>query len=44
MMDYTEGDRELFASISHKISGMEYTLSSNVEVDVTGHYCDEACM
>ena len=43
MMNYTEGDRELFASISHKISGMEYTLSSNVDVDIAGYYCDEAC-
>jgi hypothetical protein len=44
MMNYTEGDRESFASISHKISGMEYTLSSNVKVDIGGYYCDEACM
>jgi len=43
MMNYTEGDRESFASISHKISGMEYTLSSNVDVDIAGYYCDEAC-
>ena len=44
MMNYTEGDRELYALVDHKMSGMEYTLNSNVEVDITGYYCDEACM
>ena len=44
MMNYTEGDRELYAFIDHKMSGMEYTLNSNVEVDITGSYCDEACV
>lgn len=39
-----EGERQLYASISHEMSGMEYTLSSNVGVDVSGTYCDDACM
>jgi len=42
--EYGEGERELYASIDHEMSGMEYTLSSNVEIDVAGSYCDEACV
>ena len=42
--DYSEGERELFASISHEMSGMEYTLNSNSAVDISGTYCDDACM
>jgi hypothetical protein len=44
MYEHAEGERELFASISHETSGMEYTLNSNVEVDIDGTYCDEACI
>ncbi|NCG43310.1 MAG: hypothetical protein GWO84_07215, partial [Euryarchaeota archaeon] len=43
-IEYVEGSRQLYASISHEMSGMEYTLSSNVGVDVSGTYCDDACM
>ena len=42
--EYAEGERQLFASISHETSGMEYTLNSNVAVDISGDYCDEACI
>jgi hypothetical protein len=41
--DYSEGERELFASMSHEMSGMEYTLNSNAAVDISGTYCDETC-
>jgi len=44
MYEYAEGERELFASISHEQSGMEYTLNSNVNVDISGNYCDEECL
>jgi len=44
MYEYAEGERILFASISHETSGMEYTLNSNVNVDISGNYCDEACI
>ena len=44
MYEYAEGERQIFASISHEQSGMEYTLNSNVEVDIDGTYCDEACI
>ena len=40
---YVDGSRELYATINHDTSGMEYTLSSNVEVEIAGSYCDEAC-
>ena len=40
---YSDGSREYYATIIHVTPGMEYTLSSNVEVDVAGYYCDEAC-
>jgi hypothetical protein len=42
--EYGPGERELFASISHDMSGMEYTLDSNAAVDISGTYCDDACM
>jgi hypothetical protein len=42
--EYGPGERELFASISHEIPGMEYTLDSNAAVDISGTYCDDACM
>jgi hypothetical protein len=44
MYEYAEGERQLFASISHETSGMEYTLNSNVNVDISGTYCDDACI
>ncbi|MEJ6531080.1 MAG: hypothetical protein QNL81_05825 [Euryarchaeota archaeon] len=44
MYEYAEGERQIFASISHEQSGMKYTLNSNVEVDIDGTYCDEACI
>ena len=39
-----EGDRQHYAYITHETAGMEYTLNSNVNIDVTGSYCDEACV
>ena len=44
MYEYPEGERQIFASISHEMSGMEYTLSSNVNVEISGNYCDDACL
>lgn len=43
MVTYNEGDSELFASLAHETAGMEYTLNSNVDVEVSGSYCDDAC-
>ena len=43
-MKYGPGERQIFASISHEQSGMEYTLNSNAAVDISGTYCDDACM
>jgi len=40
---YSDGSREYYATINHVTPGMEYTLSSNVEVDIAGYYCDKAC-
>ena len=40
---YSDGSREFYATINHVTPGMEYTLSSNVDVDIAGYYCDEAC-
>ena len=42
--EYAEGERQLFASISHETPGMEYTLNSSVDVEISGNYCDEACI
>ena len=39
-----EGERQLYASISHEMPGMEYTLNSNVDVEISGNYCDDACI
>jgi len=44
MMTYNDGDRESYATMVHVTPGMEYTLNSNVKVDVVGSYCDDACM
>ena len=41
---YEPGDRQLYADINHEMSGMEYTLSSNVDVEISGSYCDDACI
>jgi len=42
-MTYNDGERELYADIRHDKAGMEYTLNSNVDVEISGSYCDEAC-
>jgi hypothetical protein len=41
---FIEGERELYGNIMHDKVGMEYTLNSNVNVDISGEYCDEACI
>jgi len=43
-MTYEPGERELYANLIHEKAGMEYTLNSNVDVDVTGSYCDQECI
>ena len=43
-MTFEPGERELYANLIHEKAGMEYTLNSNVDVDVTGTYCDEECI
>jgi len=43
-MTYNDGERELYADIRHDKAGMEYTLNSNVDVEISGSYCDEACI
>ena len=44
LYEYAEGERQIFASINHEQSGMEYTLNSNVKVDIDGTYCGDACI
>ncbi|MEZ7994960.1 MAG: hypothetical protein QMC43_01385 [Candidatus Poseidoniaceae archaeon] len=44
MYEYAEGERQIFASINHEQSGMEYTLNSNTAVDIYGTYCGDACI
>ena len=42
--EYGPGESQIYASMSHETSGMEYTLNSNAAVDISGTYCDDACM
>jgi len=42
-MTFEDGEMELYGYILHEKAGMEYTLNSNVDVDISGDYCDEAC-
>ena len=42
--EYGPGESQLYASMSHETSGMEYTLNSNTAVDISGTYCDDACI
>lgn len=41
---FSDGDVELYGYMDHQTAGMEYTVSSNVDVSIRGEYCDEACV
>ena len=41
---YVDGSREIYGHINHDTPGMEYTLSSNADVEIAGSYCDETCI
>ena len=40
---YPDGSEEFYGYLTHDTEGMEYTLESNVEVTISGEYCDQAC-
>jgi hypothetical protein len=40
---YTDGQEEYYGSVLHEVGGAQYTLESNVKVNVRGDYCDSDC-